>query len=1765
MTVMTTHELIGRVAISMLRDELGDDTEGGGTARFLLDGLSVSQTAAVARGVLADTYLSPRIDVKLPGDLFSDAGLPQESLTDKNATYFRSAECTRAAYLVTNASGPESQAEEMSLHELTPIGAAQLLERMPAWVAAAGEHLGLDDEAKIWWEKALAGLTLLGSVSLDRFAKYVLAVRQAVEHDGHPILAALGSALPALQMPSDPAAFAGIKDRSRRHPSAWRREYAALRKRRRPYLLKETSNQIVLSEDELATAFGKAREAIPIHLHPIVAAFVESDPGWNESAEALAGCPWEQIKPLFEGLSREKFNLGADTLRFFEEGQPGLLSSDDEEYLSLLKNRQATLPDDSDILFYERHRDEIREERKLKSAWDKFIYGRPRETDDFLAGLAATMEVLNARAAAGTERRLRIRCDGATKRELRALNTEAGLHFALRYAGLASLFGPKVTWEVGSLFEFPSVLASWLAAKDKAASNRSIAKAALQLRFHVELDTTGIDGGVTTAAAQLVWKFIPDVISSQLVDDWGRLEEHPLLLGRASREPATAGRRAGAIDLSDVRTLVPAFDRDRGSLLPTYRKDRDVQHIWPINLKLAVADELISQDAATSLLELFQSFTGIYGNAITGFRVNGAGGNACREQARTYGRLLDAIASRAPGDRNRELLLRPILDLGQAPVADGPAAAIVAPWHPLRLAAMWRKATLVAEIVGKVVDDATGLEGDTKLFFRDLAADLAHPLYPEVVVSWSGRKPELLSFVDLQADYSLHEAPVLTINTAGEVNDDPGSGGACLLDLVQRYLALHPHERSNMSVVLFNCDSPRLPQQIVQGLSDIREEDDVRCQVMLRHMEPVRLREIYRSILAADDDKSDAYSASEATQDFMARLRISVIADQTAPPDPKDGRPYDIVFSQDVISRHAVLEWYSEAAEPADLDTLLPARWSRRRPAAADDLKSCVYLCCPVQSEEGWAHLSAVTSFLKGDDETLQGRRLLPVRQLDFRDDRTARIFEETHNLGAWVVNHDELLDRRQLQNQQVRVIRYKQAATQGRNVVISSRAPLNLLRAMVRKRLEELQLGLAAEGLDALAEKLIASANDVSGDIVLRAAKRGEAAGELIGVVLSRYLAHSAIGRDGLVGWYFLDDYAAWLGAREENQADILALAPSVNSDGQLHLTIVVTEAKYVEAASLSSKKKESEKQLRDTVRRIRDALAEEGRLDRESWLSRLGDLLLDGIQVPAANPVPLTEWRRQVREGLCSISIAGYSHVFVPTAQDGPSLSDFADVPNAPGCRQELYGRTELKALLLAYFGEADVTELRRSIDPLCASGLPNGTLIGVHGNTGEDALRASVEPPIAAFRSVGSETPLNASAGPEGTARSSSVPAHELPEESTSRAVGRKHGDETVTATIAKLIAGAPPEPEDDTEWLAQVALATRSALQQLSMQAKPVDQTLTPNAAILRFGGSANLTVEQVIKKRSELLTTHRLNVISVRPEPGAVAIYVARPTRRLVTIEQVWDRWRPTPSSNGNQNLVIGVREEDNELLVFSPGANHAPHTLIAGSTGSGKSVLMQSILLGIAVTNTPQQARIVLIDPKQGVDYFAFDTLPHLEGGIIDDQIAAAARLEALVAEMDRRYSLFKECRVPNLATYNSKVASDERLPAYWIIHDEFAEWMLTDEYRSAVTATVGRLGVKARAAGIYLIFAAQRPDANVVPMQLRSQLGNRLILRVDSEGTSEIALGERGAERLLGKGHMLVRVEGESNLIYAQAPFASEGFIEAIVAALAKGNESVT
>lgn len=1762
---MDSNDLIGQVAAAYLSQQL-ERCDPSTTARYLLDSLSAEQTAAIAKVVLANASLANSIEIKLPERWLSGLGVPAQCLTGERATFYRNADCSKPAMLLATPGDDERQ----SLADLTVIDTVLLRSQVELWVREGSAGLPITELQRRTWIAALTGLHDVAQVTLDVFAKYVLQVRREVDEGGKAFPEVMGIALPILQWPRNPALFRSLNSKTENHASKWKQLFTTVQRRQACYLRKYAPNNQPLSADDLSEVFEKVKDVIPEQYHPVINEFIAAPGRWNPEAEALANIDWEIIKPLFDGLRPEKFNLGEATLEFFGEQEEDLLSKEERVYLeSLARRRASVIPEDLD--FYRRHRLDLKDDAKLKSKWDRFVFGTPVETTEFLSGLALCLESLfDQNLPAGSRRTLQISCDRRSKSDLRKLNTEAGQYFVFRYRGVRDLFGSRL-FEVGELFNFDHVHAEWLAGKRKYKPNDSNSRAALEIRFYVQLT---VNEGEIQNYRQLIWRYDPASIASELVADWGRLSEHPFPLCEVAREPVGPKGQAQVLNLRDVRSLSAAFGQDRGSLVRSYRKEHDLVRVWEEALALLVSQGSLTDASAAELRQLFEGFAASYTQAIQEFPKASVASAAIKEQYTRYGALIDAVTNKARGDRLRDLLLRPLLAIGVAPVLGAAPAAIVAPWNPLRMRAMVSKAERLRSLLDTLLKAPSVSFGDPALFFKEMKEELLHPYFPELALGWRDRKAELLSLSDSCLDYTLHELPVCGGFDESEFNDSPSEAAAQIVDLMQRYLALFPHERANLSAVLYNCDSASLPQAVVNRINDLHEEDeDMRCEVILRHRDREKLHRLYEQILEASDVDTDGFIASEASRDFMARLRIGIMADQAPVPDQKDGPSRDIVFLHDVISRHAVLEWYREDAEPLDVDNLIPSRWSRRRPSPKDEEKSIVYLTCPAQSREGWAYITAISAFFRSDWHEDLRRRYLPARQLDFHDPTTSKIFQETHNLGNWVVNFDELLDRRQLINQNVRVIRYKQSASQGRNLLVSSNAPLGLLQTMLMGRIKDLIPELSDDEIRTLAKRLIEDANLISGDLVLRAAKRGKNASELMGVVLSCYLVRQELGQTNKIGCYFLDDYAEWLGEEGEQIADLLLISPQTLADGTKQLAVVITESKYVGDSVLSEKRKESQKQLRDSLRRIEQALFDSPPpLDRDLWLARFSDLLLSGIPYSADDQINLGALRRQVREGGCRIFLRGYSHVFV-TNPESTDDSDFVEVADCPGGYQECYSRAKTRQLLLAYHkgevaddirfsvAERRIIEKReyRVIGSAPEVVPPSGS--GPERDSGSTPPTTS-SPPSASVLSTdsGPPTPRPASTVQRPTAAGGDLMERKAEPEGPLENNG---ADGWVSAAVARLVAARSAissVSESEASWLHDTVTATRTALQQFQLNSRVVGEpTLTPNAAIIRFQGAANMTVEQVLKRRSEMLTTYGLNVIAVRPEPGVVGLSIARPRRQTLHTLDVWKRWAP-PLGDGNHRLLVGIKEEDSDLLFVSPTEN-APHTLIAGATGSGKSVLMQNIILSIACTNTPDQAQIVLIDPKMGVDYFAFEGLPHLGPGLIEDQETAIERLNGLLTEMDRRYTILRRNKAANIFELNRKEDPTERLPCLWVIHDEFAEWMLTDSYNSTVSSVVSRLGTKARAAGIFLIFAAQRPDNIVMPMQLRSNLGNRLILRVDSEGTSEIALGsEKGAERLLGRGHMLAKLEGYQALVYAQVPMITAHEISQLVAAVREG-----
>lgn len=1781
---MSGLNLIGKVTAQYLRNALDVREPDEGTARFLLDRLTGEQIAVICQTILGTPDLAKDVEIKVPEVLGKEYGLPDEVLTSEGPVHWRHAACSKAALLLASV----NDNEEQSLSVLTLIGARDIKTAYGLWIEVAGQGLPIPPAQVNWWEKALKGLLATSEFSLDQFAEYVALTALCVSENSLSIRDALGWSLPVIGLPRDTGYFQAIPEKKLGQAKSWEKMFKNATSQRGCLLLKQTPTRKLIEADELKNQFNNVRQDIPEQCHQIIEKFIASPPGWDEASLELAQLEWERdnINSLFSGLRTKKTDLPSATIEFFEDEHPGELTQEEQDYLeNLRKRRNFKEPIDDDREFYDSHRKELEENRSLKAKWDKFVYGQPIECTDFLAGLLSAVERLFERADRPIgKKKLTIRTQkGAGQSKWLELNADVGLYFCTRYRGIEKLTAPEVRWDTYWLFKYDELLEK-AAKKAKYKRNESTARGATEIKFVVELAyRSTADEDVQTV--QLVWRGNPNAIGMELRNDLGRMAKSPFLLSEVRRELVNKKGKLQGVALNDVATLTAVFGRDCGSLIGTQKLSDDLAKNLPRALKNAVQEQSLSTVEAQSVDAAWNVFADSYKEAIQSLISNtGIADDSLLKQVDAYHELMRTLLTHARGDKNRNNVLAPILRIGCVKVTGGKPAAIIAPWHPLRLAAIAVKSRQVSGLLKHILNSEQVDFGDSKLFFSDLRIELEHPYYPEICVEYAGEEPKLLCVSDTVNDYSLMERPIRE-QFDQPTHENPADAASKLLDLTKRYLELLPHEKTNLTVVLYNCDSARLPQYVVSKLSEMEEErDEVRCQVTLRHQNTEKLNRLYREMIEGFDADPDAYVASEMSQDYLAKLRIGVMADEAPMRDEKEGRVADLVFMQDVISRQAQEKW--ESAPPTNgypgLLDHVPPRWSRKRALRKDELKSTAYLVCPRQPEVGESYVQAVACIVKSED-ALVGQVPLPVRQILFSSQETSKIFEEVHRLGEWVINYDNLIERRQLMNKGVKVIRYQQSQTDGRNLLVSSKAPLNLLEVLVRRRLSDLSLGLPDQELGELTRRFIDEANVVSGDIVLRAAKRGHFASELIGVVLSKILVAAEMG-DSPIGWYFLDDYASWLGQKEEQIADIMAICPKI-SNGKHFLKIVITESKYITEDSFADSRKKSQKQLWETVARIESAVfGNPGRLDRDLWLSRISDIMLEGIEQGINSPIQIEEWRNDLRVGQLPIDLSGYSHVFVSGPSGSSRASEQIKIPKVERCYQEVFSREQVRELVIAFHRNQPVSSVREKLgdekpwmqsDPQPPAdrvswhstafqvAAPRKAMISNVADSEVDKTPVYITPDDGGVEETDSSSAasvkMDSKDSNEGVfANQPSATLMEQSEDSQRAAFAAITGEPVPQPTLNDVdswVESKAVNPEEDTSaqvWLKETVQRLRNALISYELQAQVLGQRLTPNAALVRLRGTDRLTVDGVERKQTQLLTTHALKVINVSALPGEVLVSIARPQRQAINLAEVWAKRRLNVVSGVNLSLVVGVKEVDGEILYlnlareFGGLQQHAPHTLIAGATGSGKSVLLRNLLLDVCSFNSPHDAKIYLIDPKSGVDYFALEELPHLAEGIIDNRSKAIDVLGGLVAEMDRRYSHFRQARVSDLMTFNAKVAPSERMPVLLAVHDEFAEWMLVEEYRDEVSAIVQRLGAKARAAGIHLIFAAQRPDATVFPMQLRDNLGNRLILKVESIGTSEISLGQKGAELLLGKGHVIARLTGESDLIYAQVPFIS-------------------
>ncbi len=335
-----------------------------------------------------------------------------------------------------------------------------------------------------------------------------------------------------------------------------------------------------------------------------------------------------------------------------------------------------------------------------------------------------------------------------------------------------------------------------------------------------------------------------------------------------------------------------------------------------------------------------------------------------------------------------------------------------------------------------------------------------------------------------------------------------------------------------------------------------------------------------------------------------------------------------------------------------------------------------------------------------------------------------------------------------------------------------------------------------------------------------------------------------------------------------------------------------------------------------------------------------------------------------------------------------------------------------------------------------------------------------------------------------------------------------------------------------------------------LKQFQINAKVANISIGPTVTRFEIVPEQGVRINRIATLQHDIkmaLAAKHLRIEAPIPGKSAVGIEVPNIEKEMVYMKQVM-----ASVSNKNSKLLFVLGKDLTGNAIYGE-LNKMPHLLVAGSTGSGKSVCINSIITSVLLRSTPDEVRILLIDPKK-VEFTPYKSIPHLVAPIITDANKAARALEVVVAEMDRRYDLFAEYGVKNMSGYSElrqKNPDIEPMPFIMVVIDELADLMLVASKK--VEASIQRITQLARAAGIHLIVATQRPSVDVITGVIKSNIPSRIAFAVSSSIDSRTILDESGAEKLLGNGDMLYIPIGEQNPIRVQGVYVSDEEVESI------------
>lgn len=1806
-----TRAWIGDVGREIVKSEMRDQPDGA-CQTFALEQFDNDDLFAILRALLDDPELRADIDFVIPDRFRGEAPdlevrwFPGDAGSVRNE---QAAEGKRA--ILTVIGDDKTPADTLRLvgkinkDSFFESGAEDLwlLRFMKGDSSEPQQQISVEEESRLCLKAAISGFIKSGPSSLDLAATYLRKVRADMVN-GDTFTKAFGVALPTLNLPRDEDFFSALKKPT---ASGWEQAFRKLYRERGEIIRGSYAGQF-LESDVLRGKLESMKdffEKRPELLAPFSAA-AENPSG--PAIRELLFLDWEQDGVgvfLTTKPKKERKKLSEATREVLKRNLPSstkeeLRRKDEyEEYLDELGKREDSskklAPTAADDAFYQKIWPYVRDDASLTTRWDKFLNPREIECTDFAAGLLHAVNSLFSPdtpndGGIGRSRRIRIAFQAKQPSAYTGkLSPSMMQYFNIVYRDIRGLLGDSAVWWTNfGKADAPDPLLDWngwvsAVSLDVAKAKRS--EGSWQLKFVIsEIDEK--EDPIPERKVVLTWKFADGSLPCRLHDFMSKLLPESGTSGRSKRSP----RKVEQIVQLTTR---PANDIGKTGVFREVTLE-DIDGLSKGNPDIVDIHKIISEaiqkrpgELTADFCDAYKAFADVYRSSVQELVTKGFDFTNASAVLDAYERLLRRAAELPESERNRTSVIGPLLSVGMLRALVGSTTLeIIPPWHPMRMFEIARQHLEVASAVRHILAGNRNLRIGRE-FPVMLADEAESPKMPPMAASLDD---SLCSGgIEVFPKEHCHWFTLcagMKNDSMSPVRSDSASANRAVTELSEAlasYKQVEDMPGADAKLLVIEASSanpdPMLRRQLKGELNEGRN-----IELTLQNEERDVAARIFNSLsgmMSNDAEASPTPLAQFRTAVSRESLKTLLVSGRL---DGNDRvRPYHLALIDMIGTKRADFKWTPVSwAQVRDAKRAKPGMVDCRKFEFSEETLSQVLLVNPEFTgcdEIFLRHVFRVCRKTKAS-EAYVGNIHLPVKEIRTDQSSTNKLGQmllTAHELADWVVTCDNMLTKRQISHGQKLIIRCKRATATSHSAIISSSSSADSLQDMLRIRLR--QLGATGIRPDAytVCQRLNEEALTVSGYVGLRAAKRMEPAGELIGLCLSKTIVSDMFAEEcrrlnedpHFLAFLMLDDYASWFGGKESGDqsiADIIALGYARRPSGEGVLHLIITESKYCKSLD---EQKRSRAQLARTLAALAGSLVAKDGGPEESlsvrvWLNRFAEMILDadltGLKVDTET---FYQDLNEIRSCEVEITLNGYSHYFAFDELGSAELRQYPD--GNLTYHQQVFGREEILTLLenltvrqstartvYAYGSEAEAAyrfqpiTLMKPADIIDSKECPSRT-------------SCEAERPAATSREALTERNLDWNEGVSDSPAQADRPTSVVADH-TGTVPAREYGPRT-TAIIER---NAKPVlySKERLAWCDRQAAQLRFGLNDNNISVKEIKHIPTPNGCLVVLEGNRNLGVNLINSLKEQLLMTRRIRIGFSEAASGEFRVFVESPERETVSMWNMWKERKARRNKDGtNTSLAIALKEADGTILYLDPmSSENDPHTLIAGSTGSGKSVLVQTLLADIAATNPPELSKIYIIDTKNGVDYAPFRKLPHLAAPVIDDLGEAVRVFDQIVAEMNRRYELFAQSESENLKDYNC-THQDSKLPIIWVFHDELAEAMSDKDYCKEVTPRLKMLATKARAAGIFLFFIAQRPDKDAVPMQVRDNLGNRLALKLKTEASSKIALDRTGAECLLGKGHLAARIGND--VIYAQCPFLGKEELKEVVAAIIQDCDS--